>query len=58
MCEKCGVKKFSEEEMLKMKLADRCGLAYGGRDDEGELNFIGSKKQWDKFEALKTKNNL
>lgn len=58
MCEKCGVKKFSEEEMLKMKLADQCGLAYGGRDDEGELNFIGSKKQWKKFEDLKTNNNL
>jgi len=35
-----------------MKLASECGLAFSGVDDEGELNFIGTEKEWKKFEKL------
>lgn len=50
MCQDCDKRKFTEEQMVKMKLASECGLAFGGVDDEGELNFIGTEKEWKKFE--------
>lgn len=53
MCDKCVKRKFNKEEMAKMKLASECGLAFGGVDDEGELEFIGTDEQWKEFEARK-----
>jgi hypothetical protein len=36
--------------MAKMKLASECGLAFGGVNDEGEIQFIGSISEWREFD--------
>lgn len=33
----------------KIKLAEECGLSYAGPNDEGEPEFIGNDKAWNKF---------
>lgn len=49
MCQDCAKRKFTPEQMAKMWLASKCGLAFGGIDDEGEINFIGTENEWRKF---------
>ena len=35
------------------KLADQAGLAYGGINDKGNQEFLGTRQQWEEFERLK-----
>jgi hypothetical protein len=35
----------------KIELAKECGLAYGGEQD-GEVMFIGTEKEWREFDKL------
>ena len=37
-------------EQEKIKVAEKCGLAYSGKNAEGELQFIGTEQQWEKFD--------
>lgn len=34
------------------KLRQLAGLTYAGKDDEGDNEWIGSEKQWKKYEKL------
>lgn len=42
---------MSEEE--QKQIADSCGLVYSGKNFDGELEFIGTDKQWREFEKAK-----
>jgi hypothetical protein len=44
----------SIEELNKIKLMEQCGLVLSDedRDEEGELEFIGTKAQWDEYNKL------
>ena len=39
------------QEELK-KLADEAGLVYSGLNADGELEFIGTKQKWERYEFL------
>lgn len=39
-------------------LAEKAGLTYMERNSDGEVEYIGTDKQWKEFERLKSLNNL
>lgn len=39
-----------KEKRSKIKLADKCGLAYVGDDDYGQAEFCGKKEDWNRYE--------
>lgn len=41
-----------------LEIAEEAGLIFSGRNADGEPEFIGSDRQWTKYEFLKLKNNL
>ena len=41
---------FATEELKMIKLAEECGLQYAGRDDDGEVEFLGKTEAFEKFE--------
>lgn len=36
----------------RRQIADEAGLAYGGKDDEGEDIFIGTDEEWQAFRIM------
>lgn len=42
-----------EEEMKMRNLAEQAGLTISGVDEDGEIEFIGTDKEWKKFNELK-----
>ena len=40
----------------KIKLAETVNLTFVGKNEEGEDEFIGTEKQWTKFDNLLNKN--
>jgi hypothetical protein len=49
---------LQKEEAKEFKLALESGLQVFSVSDDGEIEFMGTKKEWDKFEELKRKNDL
>jgi len=45
-------RKLTKEQEQKIKLASQAGLAFGGIDDEGDVNFIGTVAEWNRFNKL------
>lgn len=48
-CHDEEIKKEVEKEIANKRLADKLGMVYAGRNDEGEMEFIGTDKQWAEF---------
>jgi hypothetical protein len=44
---------FEQEDILS--IADECGLVWAGFDDDGEMQFVGTTKQFELFEKIKEK---
>lgn len=44
-----------EREILEKKDAEDAGLTEWGRNEEGELEYVGTSKAWSKLKDLQTK---
>ena len=49
------IEKLQENKTIEEILADEAGLANGGKDEEGYQLWIGSDREWNRFEKLKEK---
>ena len=38
---------------IQKKLADECGLVFSGCNEDGDLEFTGTDKQWTSYEFAK-----
>jgi hypothetical protein len=44
---------LTQQEKKEVELAEKCGLVFGGVGDEGQLEFIGEKEDFERFESEK-----
>jgi len=44
------LEQYQEEYKL---IGEYCGLKFTGIDEDGEVEFIGNKKQWEDYEIMK-----
>ena len=51
----CSLKQNDIYEESIKELAEEVGLIYSGRNFDGEPEFIGTTKAWDKFTKLSNK---
>jgi len=47
------IEKLQEGKTITEILADEAGLVDGGKDEEGDQQWIGTNQQWNRFEKLK-----
>jgi len=54
------IKKMNEEveDLERIKLAEGCGLVYTGKTEDGELEFVGTGKQFREYWERAENNNL
>ena len=46
-------KEIEVKNSLEYGMAMEAGLAWGGIDEDGEPNYIGDYKKWDRFKLIK-----